>query len=191
MRCGSGPALSPFSKQSSQPLSHAMPTGTQKNPDLQENPDLQKNPDVQGNPDVDQNPSAEQNSGVGGKSSARRDRQPRSPETPQRIDPEKVRVVDIEEKETGELIRRDCYDPDGGVAEMGDVLRLKGGELYLRAIDWARSKSQSEKIVLKWEPTGLRKEEVGRIGVYTWPAGEPVRVFADQEAAGDQQAAVD
>lgn len=103
-----------------------------------------------------------------------------APNTPERIDPEKVRVVDVEEKETGELIRRDCYDPDGGAAEMGDVMRLKGGELYLRAIDWARSKSHSEKLTLRWEPTGLTREEVGRIGVFTWPRGEPVRVFVDE-----------
>jgi hypothetical protein len=85
--------------------------------------------------------------------------------------------------ETGELIRRDCYDPDGGAAEMGDVMRLKGGELYLRAIDWARSGSHSEEVSLQWEPTGLTRGEVGRIGVFTWPKGEPVRVFA-YEAQG-------
>jgi hypothetical protein len=82
-----------------------------------------------------------------------------APDTPERIDPGKVRVVDVEEKETAELIRRDCYDPDGGAAEMGDVMRLKGGELYLRAIDWARSKSHSEEVSLQWEPTGLTRGE--------------------------------
>jgi len=93
--------------------------------------------------------------------------------TPERVNPEKVRVVDIEEKETGELIRRDCYDTDGGAAEMGDVLRPKDGELYLRAIDWARSKSRSDKLALQWEPTGLTKEEVGRIGVFTFSSAKP------------------
>jgi hypothetical protein len=104
-------------------------------------------------------------------------------DTPERIDPEKVRVVDIEEKETGEVIRRDCYDPDGGAAEMGDLMRLKDGELYLRVVDWARSTSHSEEPTLKWEPTGLTREEVGRIGVFTWPTGEPVRIFAREGAA--------
>ena len=103
-----------------------------------------------------------------------------APSTPERIDPDKVRVVDIEEKETGELMRRDCYDPDGGAAEMGDVMRLKGGKLYLRSINWARSKSHSEDLTLRWEPTGLAREEVGRIGVFTWPRGEPVRIFTDE-----------
>jgi hypothetical protein len=104
-----------------------------------------------------------------------------TPDTPDRIDPDKVRVVDVEEKESGEVIRRDCYDPDGGPAEMGDVMRLKGGELYVRAIDWARSKSHSDELKLRWEPTGLTREEVGRIGVFTWPTGEAVRIFAHEE----------
>lgn len=101
--------------------------------------------------------------------------------TPTRIDPEKVRVVDIEEKETGELISRDCYDPDGGAAEMGDVMKLRDGELWLRTIDWARSKSHSEELTLRWEPTGLTQEDVGRIGVFTWPMGEPVRIFSKKD----------
>lgn len=105
---------------------------------------------------------------------------PEEAPTPDRLEPKKVRVVDVEEKDTGELIRRDCYDPDGGAAEMGDVMRLKDGELYLRTIDWARSESHSEDVELRWEPTGLTKEEVGRIGVFTWPTGQPVRVFVDE-----------
>lgn len=109
--------------------------------------------------------------------------QSRPPETLPRIDPDKVRVVDIEEKETGKLIRRDCYDPEGEATEMTGIMRLIGGELYLRVIGWARSNSQSEEIALKWEPTGLGKEEVGRIGVFTWPRGEPVRVFGSGGAS--------
>jgi hypothetical protein len=55
-------------------------------------------------------------------------------------------------------------------------MRLKEGELWLRVIDWAQSGSESEGISLRWEPTGLSKKEVGRIGVFTWPVGEPVQV---------------
>jgi hypothetical protein len=105
-----------------------------------------------------------------------------APPTPKRINPEKVRVVDIEEKESGEVIRRDCYDPDGDTAEMGDLMRVKDGELYLRVVDWARSKSHSEELTLQWEPTGLSQKEVGRIGVFTWPTEEPVRIFADRDS---------
>jgi hypothetical protein len=99
---------------------------------------------------------------------------------PEQIELEKVRIVDIERKETGEVLRRDCYDPDGGPAEIGDVMRLKDGELYLRTIDWAKSKSEREEPTLRWEATGLTQEEVCRIGIFTWPAQEPVRIFADE-----------
>lgn len=100
--------------------------------------------------------------------------------TPKRIDPEKVRVVDVEVKASGEVLRRDCYDPDGGPAEMGDVLRIEENQLWLRTLQWARSKSPSADLTLTWESTGLSPEEVGRIGVFTWPIGDPVRVFAEK-----------
>jgi len=105
----------------------------------------------------------------------------RTAHTPDRIDPTKVRVVDVEKKATGEVIRRDCYDPDGGAAEMGDVMRLDKGQLWLRTIDWARSSSPHAELTLTWEPMGLTPEDIGRIGVFTWPLGEPVRVFAEKE----------
>lgn len=98
---------------------------------------------------------------------------------PNRLDPQKVRVVDVEKKETGEVLRRDCYDPDSGPAEMGDVMRLKEGELWLRTINWARERSR-EDLALTWEPTGLSPEDIGRIGVFTWPSGEPVRLFSEK-----------
>lgn len=101
--------------------------------------------------------------------------------TPDRIDPSKVRVVDVEAKNTGEVIHRDCYDPDGGPAEMGDVMTLKDGVLWLRVISWARSKSHSEELTLQWESTGLSTDEVGRIGVFKWPTGKAVRVFGDKK----------
>lgn len=105
----------------------------------------------------------------------------RESRTPDRIDPDKVRVVDVEKKGTGEVLRRDCYDPDGGPAEMGDVMRLDEGTLWLRTVDWARSASLDAELTLTWEPMDLTPEEIGRIGVFTWPMGEPVRVFAEKE----------
>lgn len=101
--------------------------------------------------------------------------------TPDRIDPSKVRVVDVEAKHTGEVIHRDCYDPDGGPAEMGDVMSLKDGELWLRVISWARSKSPKAELTLEWQSTGLSTDEVGRIGVFKWPTGTAVRVFGDKK----------
>jgi hypothetical protein len=84
-------------------------------------------------------------------------------------------VVDIEKEETGELIRRDCYDPNGGAAEPGDVLCLQEGEVWTRSIRWARSQADEAEVTVAWEPTGLSWGEV-RVGVYTWPIGKPVRV---------------
>lgn len=101
-------------------------------------------------------------------------------DTPARLDPNKIRVVDVENKETGEMLRWDCYDPDGGGAEMGDVLRLEDGELWLRTIDWARSDIPGAKVRLRWQTTGLDQDKIGRIGVFTWPVGESVRIFADK-----------
>ncbi len=113
--------------------------------------------------------------------------EPKSESAPQPscFTPSYVRLVEVEEKETGETVRRDCYDPDGGAAEMGDVMRLKDGELWLRVIDWASEKDLGSDARLRWEPVGLAKEEVGRIGVYTWPGGEPVRVFEDHGLRGE------
>lgn len=101
-------------------------------------------------------------------------------ETPDYLDPEKVRAVDVEIKGTGEIIRRECYDPDGGPAEMGDVMRVEDGELWLRVISWARSRSPDAELKVQWESIGLSTEEVGRIGVFTWPIGEAVAIFGEK-----------
>lgn len=95
--------------------------------------------------------------------------------TPTRLDPEKVRVVDIEVRQTGEILRRDCYDPDGDAAEMGDVLRVAEGELYVRRVRWARSEEAT--VELEWEATGLAPEDVRTAKVFTWPVEEQVRSF--------------
>lgn len=97
-----------------------------------------------------------------------------------RIDPTKIRVVDIERKDTGSILRRDCYDPDGGAAEIGDVMGLKDGELWLRVVAWARSKSMDPTLHVRWEATGLCREDIGEVQVFTWPVGEPVPVFTDE-----------
>lgn len=96
-----------------------------------------------------------------------------------RIDPKKIRVVDVERKDTGEILRRDCYDPDGGDADIGDVMGLKDGELWLRTVSWARSKTMEPTMEVRWEPTGLAREDIGQVEVFTWPVGEPVPVFTD------------
>lgn len=99
--------------------------------------------------------------------------------TPDQLDPSKIRVVDVQPKGGRDLIRRDCYDPDGKDAQMGDVLGLKGGELWLRTVDWARSTSLDPELEIKWEATGLTREEIGQVDVFTWPVGEPVEVFVE------------
>lgn len=99
--------------------------------------------------------------------------------TPKRIDPKKVRLVDVE-KTSGEVLRRDCYDPDGGRVKMGNLMRVSRGELWLRVVDWTRSKSHSEEPNLKWEPTVLTREDVSRVVVYTWPVATPIRIFEDE-----------
>lgn len=96
-----------------------------------------------------------------------------------RIDPERIRVVDVARKDTNEVLRRDCYDPDGGGAEVGDVMGLKDGELWLRTVSWARSKTMDPQMEVRWEPTGLAREDIGQVEVFTWPVGEPVPVFTD------------
>jgi hypothetical protein len=101
--------------------------------------------------------------------------------TPDHLDPSKIRVVDLKPKGRGGLIRRDCYDPDGAGAKMGDVLGLKGGQLWLRVVDWARSKSMDAEVEIKWEATGLTREEIDQVEVFTWPVGEPVEVFLSEQ----------
>lgn len=81
----------------------------------------------------------------------------------------------------GDLIRRDCYDPDGKDAQMGDVLGLKDGEPWIRTVDWADSKPMDTELEIKWEATGLARREIGQVDVFTWPAGEPVEVFVDEQ----------
>lgn len=98
-----------------------------------------------------------------------------------RINPEKVRVVDLENTATDEIVRRDCYDPDGGPAEMGDVMCLSEDTLWLRTINWARAGDMNPEVHLQWTTIDIPLEHIGRIGVFTWPEAEAVRIFADKK----------
>jgi len=102
------------------------------------------------------------------------------------LDPQQVRVVDVEAENTDEVVRRDCYDPQDSL--IGDdldgvqtVFQLVEGEVHVRAIDWARSDSMKPSVDLQWVPTGMQADEVDRIRVFTWPNAELFRVFKDTE----------
>lgn len=97
------------------------------------------------------------------------------------LDPSQIRVVDVEHERTGEVVRRDCYDPVG--MDPGDlngvrkVFELVDGEVYVRAIDWARSAEMDADVALRWIPTGMQVQEVDQIRVSTWPDAELSQVF--------------
>jgi hypothetical protein len=97
------------------------------------------------------------------------------------LDPDQVRVVDLEDT-TGSVTRHDCYDPegclnDGDLEGVRSVFRLVDGEVHVRAIDWARSRSLDPSIELHWVATGLHVEDIERIRVFTWPEAELAQVF--------------
>lgn len=99
-----------------------------------------------------------------------------------RLDPRQVRTVDVEHQHTGEVVHRDCYDPEGSLdggdlAGVRQVFQLVEGEVYVRAIDWARSSSMDPSIELHWVSTGMHVGEVDQIRVFTWPDAELVQVF--------------
>lgn len=93
------------------------------------------------------------------------------------IDPDRVRVVDVESKRTGDVIRRDCYDPGSEVR----MFRLRDGHVQLRTLEWDRSNSLDPLVEITWENTGIKKEHVDRIRIFEWPAGELIRVYKDME----------
>jgi hypothetical protein len=102
------------------------------------------------------------------------------------LDPDQVRVVDVEREDTGDVVRYDCYDPDGSLAE-GDpdgvqhIFQLVDGEVYVRAIDWARSSSLDPSVELHWVATGMHVDDVDQIRVFTWPDAELSQVFKHME----------
>lgn len=101
--------------------------------------------------------------------------------TEKHLDPGKIRVVDVEIDGTNDVLRRDCYDPNGGPAEPGDLLRFEHGELWLRSVDWAHGKTMQAEPSVRWISTGLRRREVGGVQVFTWPRAERVTMVRDQE----------
>jgi hypothetical protein len=102
------------------------------------------------------------------------------------LEPDRIRVIEIEDKTSGNVVRRDCYDPNGHL-ENGDldgvrsVFTLQDGEVYVCAIDWARSSSLDPSIELHWVATGMRVEDIDRIRIFTWPEGDLSQVFKHME----------
>lgn len=90
------------------------------------------------------------------------------------LDPASIPVVDVQIAGANEILRRDCYDPNGGDVEPGDLLRFEQGELWLHTVDWANAKSMEAEPRIRWVPTGLNRKEVGTIQVFIWPRGKRV-----------------
>lgn len=99
---------------------------------------------------------------------------PDPPTTPDRFDPAKIRVVDIEGGD-GTVERFDCYDSGTG----DKLFRLDGDDVQVRALNWARSKDMNAVPEVKWIDTGLSVGTVDRIRVFGWPKGELIRTHQD------------
>lgn len=85
-------------------------------------------------------------------------------------------MVALVVKMTGEVLHRDCYDPE----ERGEeILRIVDGELWLRVIKWARSRSRDAEVDVRWEPTGYSPDEISRVSIFDWPVRTPIRVFEE------------
>jgi len=102
------------------------------------------------------------------------------------LEPDRIRIIEVEDETAGNVVRQDCYDPNGHL-ENGDldgvrsVFKLQDGEVYVCAIDWARSSSLDPSIELHWVATGMRVEDIDRIRVFTWPEAELSQVFKHME----------
>lgn len=96
-----------------------------------------------------------------------------------RLFPQKMRVVALVLSETGRVVQRDCYDPRGNEVDMSGIMRVEDGKLWLHTVDWARSSAREADVCRSWECAGVTAGEIGRISVFTWPDGEPLRVFID------------
>ena len=94
--------------------------------------------------------------------------------TPDRFDPAKIRVVDVEGAD-GTVKRFDCYDP--GTEEK--MFRLKDDRVQVRALKWARSKDMNAEPEVKWIDTGLSVGQVDQIRLFDWPQGELIRVYKE------------
>lgn len=98
-------------------------------------------------------------------------------DTPGPLDPDKIRVVDVETESSGSVLRFDCYEP----SSEKKMFRLVGDQVEVRAIDWARSRELDADVEIEWKSTGRSSWDVDQIRVFTWPAGELVRVYKDVE----------
>ena len=96
-----------------------------------------------------------------------------------RLQTGRIRVVALVVKATGDVLRRDCYDPEGSEGE--GSMRVVDGELWLRVIEWARSRSMDAEVGVRWERTGFAPEEISRISVFAWPIRTPIRVFEEED----------
>jgi hypothetical protein len=94
--------------------------------------------------------------------------------TPDRFEPAKIRVVDVEGAD-GAVERFDCYDPQ----TEEKIFRLKGDRVQVRALKWARSADMNAEPEVRWIDTGLSAEEVERIRIFGWPQGELIHVYTD------------
>lgn len=99
---------------------------------------------------------------------------PDRPSTPDRFDPAKVRVVDVEGTD-GTVERFDCYESEG----TEKLFRLEEEAVQVRALDWARSEDMNAEAEVKWVDTGLSVGDVNRIRVFGWPKGELLRSHDD------------
>jgi hypothetical protein len=97
--------------------------------------------------------------------------------TPDVLRPDQIRVVDLESDEAGTVVRFDCYEP--GAEEK--MFRLVGDAVQVCAIDWADTDDMDPEVAVEWTSTGLSYWEVDRIRVFSWPAGELIRVYRDVE----------
>jgi len=102
------------------------------------------------------------------------------------LKPDRIRIIEVEDKTSGNVVRQDCYAPNehlenGNLDGVRSVLTLQDREVYVCAIDWARSSSLDPSIELHWVATGMRVEDIDRIRVFTWPEAELSQVFKHME----------
>lgn len=103
-----------------------------------------------------------------------------------RIDPAKVRVLELVRTQDDEAIPFDCYHPgttvaDGSQRSAERLVQLNDGMLEVRTLQWSQSSSIAPSVQLQWTNTGLHVDEVDQIRVRPWPSGAPVRTIRPPE----------
>lgn len=96
------------------------------------------------------------------------------------LDPSHIRIVEIDGP--GASLRRDCYDPRGGLLKgdlngIEDLFQTVNGTLHVCTIDWARTSSLNPSVELEWVSTGMPPKDIDQIRIYNWPTGKLLRVF--------------